>query len=265
MKHWRNCGTACPISCETRNRPPGLCDSRCVPGCFCKIPYILETAINWQQQPVRCILPAQCPLLGTAGGSIVALPIVPIDLGGGGGYVQQPSNCDDPLKEFRACGSACAPGCGAGRNERVCAPQCVAGCFCRHPYILADANDRRSACVLEQQCGPVRGDGDQQPDQQSCNDPRKEWSTCGSTCPRSCLNLEPTCDSQHCVQVITHISYSDHLHFPGLFLSRTICPGRSIRSYVTMCSTQRVYRSKSLLRCAKRISIVRIVVSDRLQ
>lgn len=42
LKEYSLCGSACPISCATRTVPQNECTERCVAGCFCRIPYILE-------------------------------------------------------------------------------------------------------------------------------------------------------------------------------------------------------------------------------
>uniref|UniRef100_A0A914VTS1 Thyroglobulin type-1 domain-containing protein n=1 Tax=Plectus sambesii TaxID=2011161 RepID=A0A914VTS1_9BILA len=174
-KQYNLCGTACPIGCNNQANPQGLCDTRCVSGCFCRPPYIFQNSGLWQTS--QCVLPQECPattgFIGSPGGS-----------------------CPDIQKEFRSCGSACPPGCN-NLTPNVCSLQCVANCFCRAPYILEDANNINSRCVLPQQC-PNTGIsliGATSQFSGTCSDLRKEYSTCGTSCAKSCNNLNPICTS----------------------------------------------------------------------
>ncbi|XP_040277676.1 chymotrypsin-elastase inhibitor ixodidin-like [Bufo bufo] len=53
---WENCGTACPKNCELLRSGPIPCTLNCVPGCYCKSPYIF---LSGNSGP--CILPKKCP------------------------------------------------------------------------------------------------------------------------------------------------------------------------------------------------------------
>ncbi|VDM45136.1 unnamed protein product [Toxocara canis] len=224
LREYLACGPACPISCATRNIPRELCNKKCKPGCFCKIPYIVENDAD----PInsRCILPAQCAHV-ISSSERLSSPLAPIEFEHVS-VVQpldpnavQPSShsveyvmpnvlryidpydnwpsahtqvfqCIDPLKNFQACGSACPVGCNS-RIGGLCSERCVSGCFCRSPYILQDANNLNSGCLLPQQCSAYTSN------QQTCSDPRKQWTSCFSVhCARSCANPVAACSSHDC-------------------------------------------------------------------
>ncbi|VDD87624.1 unnamed protein product [Enterobius vermicularis] len=221
LKEYSLCGSACPISCATRTVPQNECTERCVAGCFCRIPYILENGRDPQNS--RCILPAQCPLDITiqpskypsdfqTSNSVTQpnrtpnfqVPIrdfrFPISIN----YFNPPAHyntlsanvrgypCTDPLKNFLICGSSCPVGCN-NRVAKTCGTQCESGCFCRPPYILKDASNLNSGCVLPEKCPAV------QVPQQTCVDPRKQWVSCqSSNCNPSCSNPTGTCQMMSC-------------------------------------------------------------------
>ncbi|EFO14325.1 hypothetical protein LOAG_14197, partial [Loa loa] len=109
--------------------------------------------------------------------------------------ITQPTvmRCSDPLKNFHICGSGCPAGCN-NQMAGFCGTQCVAGCFCRNSYILQDAYNLNSRCVLPHQCQSLAVQ-----QQQICSDPRKEWTHCFSyECVRSCSNPEAKCTSNDC-------------------------------------------------------------------
>ncbi len=63
--------------------------------------------------------------------------------------------CADWKKDFKSCGSACPPLCQDPSGSRPCARQCIAGCFCRNPYVLSDGDNRDSSCIAQNQCPRV--------------------------------------------------------------------------------------------------------------
>ncbi|CAI5451002.1 unnamed protein product [Caenorhabditis angaria] len=215
-RQYQTCGSACPISCETRNTP--RCESeRCVTGCFCKIPYILENAGDPLHS--RCILPSECP----ANIDLNIPPTMDIAqqylarnpaafLKNMNSYPTSPSplistpnnHCSDPLKNYLNCGSKCAASCDRPLSQAAsldCALSCVAGCFCRLPYVLLDSTNPNSTCILPQLCPRKSIPPSIVPTQsQSCLDPRKEWSQCAAKqCARSCLNPVGRCSPDTCI------------------------------------------------------------------
>uniref|UniRef100_A0A0N5AM31 Thyroglobulin type-1 domain-containing protein n=1 Tax=Syphacia muris TaxID=451379 RepID=A0A0N5AM31_9BILA len=195
LKQYNSCGSACPISCATINVPPNRCVEVCKPGCFCKIPYVLED----DNDPINsrsCVLPAQCQFNSMR--ILNQLPDNKVDP-----RLTNPSNLSTitlpqlqnsfhPLKSFLSCGSPCPAACNS-RNSFRCEGKCISGCFCRTPYILSDSSNLNSRCVLPQNCptnAPVR---------RTCSDPRKEWISCYSVyCTPSCNNLEGNCKTLTC-------------------------------------------------------------------
>uniref|UniRef100_A0A9J2Q5D4 Thyroglobulin type-1 domain-containing protein n=1 Tax=Ascaris lumbricoides TaxID=6252 RepID=A0A9J2Q5D4_ASCLU len=166
LREYKACGSACPISCGNRNIPRELCNEKCISGCFCKIPYIIENDADPANSSSSSVHP----------------------------HVIQ---CSDPLKNFQVCGSSCPAGCN-NRLGGSCSGRCMAGCFCRSPYILQDANNHNSECVLPRQCSTYISS------QQTCSDPRKQWISCFSlNCARSCANPTAKCSSADCTSGCT--------------------------------------------------------------
>ncbi|CAI4222658.1 unnamed protein product [Auanema sp. JU1783] len=209
-REYQGCGSSCPISCQTRNNP--RCHERCVTGCFCRVPFILENS----EDPLnsKCILASECPPV---------VPILPVNQHSmRDSYSQFPiianektynpyaqyypahssteiavipntNRCADSLKNYLSCGTKCPVGCNAVSPSVSCTLDCVPGCFCHAPYILIDASDHQSACVLPQNCPRVDSS------HHTCADPRKEYSVCGAgSCARSCSNLLGRCESSQC-------------------------------------------------------------------
>ena len=52
-KVYKECGTACPITCENINDPPVVCPAMCVSGCFCPRGTV--------EHGKKCVKPAECP------------------------------------------------------------------------------------------------------------------------------------------------------------------------------------------------------------
>ncbi|XP_041425696.1 venom peptide SjAPI-2-like [Xenopus laevis] len=52
---WDGCGTACPLNCQNFRNPPLGCIEICVPGCFCKKPYVFLSGKSG-----LCVLPRHC-------------------------------------------------------------------------------------------------------------------------------------------------------------------------------------------------------------
>ncbi|PAV71948.1 hypothetical protein WR25_16653 [Diploscapter pachys] len=62
------------------------------------------------------------------------------------------ARCADPRRQYHSCGSACPISCD-NRNQPRCGEHCVAGCFCKLPYILLDdENPLTSRCILPAEC-----------------------------------------------------------------------------------------------------------------
>ncbi|KJH49643.1 copper/zinc superoxide dismutase [Dictyocaulus viviparus] len=205
-RQYHSCGSACPVSCANRNSP--RCHESCVSGCFCRIPYVLENGNDPLHS--RCILPSQCPFVTTSGyemntGSIRA--VIPFSnknwlrkasseiypTPGTPTLLPDSNQCSDPLKNYLNCGSSCPVGCNNLIPSTTCSLACVSGCFCRTPYILTDANDPQSGCVLPSHCPRNSSTAG------TCADPRKVWTSCGALqCARSCTNPLGRCEAGVC-------------------------------------------------------------------
>ncbi|GMR56725.1 hypothetical protein PMAYCL1PPCAC_26920, partial [Pristionchus mayeri] len=187
-RQYLTCGSACPISCDSRNSP--RCIERCVSGCFCRIPYILEHETDPLHS--RCILPAECPLSPPP--PLSPLPPGPVTIIHTTPMVPMPTpmsgnRCSDPLKNFLTCGSSCPRSCP--NMQPACESSCTQGCFCRSPYVLLNGPD--SSCVLPALCPPAEGS------RKTCADPRMEWSECGANeCAHSCRQPHGGCLSGKC-------------------------------------------------------------------
>uniref|UniRef100_A0A915EDY6 Thyroglobulin type-1 domain-containing protein n=1 Tax=Ditylenchus dipsaci TaxID=166011 RepID=A0A915EDY6_9BILA len=199
LREYKPCGSSCPISCATRTRPK-CANDECQRGCFCRLPYVILDMHN--PFTSRCVLPAECPMLpfttdlNTWHGGFFPGLTTPQQHNQDTRSLMLPKNslqdkCSDPLKNFQSCGSACPSACGQLRTPD-CPVQCVAGCFCRAPYVLKEASDPNSGCILPQHCPEFREDSD-------CNEPNQIWSACVSKkCPRSCEEWLPFCQPDDC-------------------------------------------------------------------
>jgi hypothetical protein len=54
LEEYQECGTACPTTCENRNKGPVACIAMCKTGCFCKSPYIRSELSG------QCVLTRDC-------------------------------------------------------------------------------------------------------------------------------------------------------------------------------------------------------------
>uniref|UniRef100_A0A8R1XXV0 Thyroglobulin type-1 domain-containing protein n=1 Tax=Onchocerca volvulus TaxID=6282 RepID=A0A8R1XXV0_ONCVO len=201
LREYKTCGPACPISCSSESEKCRT--ERCVEGCFCKVPYILENSTDPLRS--RCILSIYCPPLARDNSSmnstihLTAMASMTPKFHLFPEHYEDSTNqpttteCSDPLKNFQICGSGCPGGCN-NQIAGFCGTQCIAGCFCRNPYILQDAYNLNSQCVLPHQCQSSIIN-----QQQICSDPRKEWTRCFSyECARSCSNPKATCTTDDC-------------------------------------------------------------------
>lgn len=46
--------------------------------------------------------------------------------------------CNDPMREFKFCGSTCPVTCATRNYPRCAQDKCISGCFCRLPYVVLD-------------------------------------------------------------------------------------------------------------------------------
>uniref|UniRef100_A0A0K0FFA0 Thyroglobulin type-1 domain-containing protein n=1 Tax=Strongyloides venezuelensis TaxID=75913 RepID=A0A0K0FFA0_STRVS len=261
-KEFHVCGSSCPISCANRLQPK--CQStRCIPGCYCKIPYVFENESDLQNS--KCILPSECPLLNDRQKSMIGLSPL---LGNTNPLVENPSilmqsknineQCSDPLKNFQSCGTYCPVGCN--NLNPHCPNQCVPGCFCRAPYILKDSNNQNSECILPGECQnlPIIRNGqgirvlpssmikNSQDNYQfstinnlpnpslslllCSQDPKRMWTSCGGSllCSASCRNPGgEACDNKHCVPGCTcrpPYVLLDHTDPQSQCVVRDLCP-----------------------------------------
>ncbi|VDO90091.1 unnamed protein product [Haemonchus placei] len=206
-RQYHSCGSACPISCATRNAP--RCQESCVSGCFCRIPYVLENGNDPLHSSLFFLQKTLIEFYPTPGAATV-LP--------------DTNHCSDPLKNYLNCGTKCPGGlyilykrfadyeghlelyklinfeedtpiiisihyfpvgCNDLNPSTTCSLACVSGCFCRSPYILLDAKDPQSSCVLPLHCPRTTSPTG------TCADPRKE-------CARSCTNPLGRCEAGLC-------------------------------------------------------------------
>uniref|UniRef100_A0A183C9R6 Thyroglobulin type-1 domain-containing protein n=1 Tax=Globodera pallida TaxID=36090 RepID=A0A183C9R6_GLOPA len=182
LKNFQSCGSACPVGCgrvHADGRWEG-CSAKCVSGCFCRVPFLLRDPSN-PDSP--CVLPQQCPPPSTSVPPPSAGP--PSLLGG--------RLC--PLSEnktltscfSRKCSLSCAD-LSPDASRPPCVPDdCLPGCQCQLPTVVKDKSTAVWECILPENC-PEKNSPQQQPT--SCGDPRKEFLTCGSSCPLGCDRLD---------------------------------------------------------------------------
>uniref|UniRef100_A0A182NIS5 TIL domain-containing protein n=1 Tax=Anopheles dirus TaxID=7168 RepID=A0A182NIS5_9DIPT len=110
---YKECGTACPETCETPDNSGLACTKQCVAGCFCKEGYVLN-------ESNECILRSSC----------YPLPY--------------PTECGENA-EYNECGTACPETCDTPfPNTKLCINKCVPGCFCKDGYVLNENGE----CIL---------------------------------------------------------------------------------------------------------------------
>ncbi|CAL1267801.1 unnamed protein product [Larinioides sclopetarius] len=98
------CGSACPLTCDSIGTPNVPCTLQCIKGCFCKPGYVRD-------RTGRCILPHFCPVVCGIN------------------------------EEFQECGTACPANCTNRLLHHSCPTTCVKGCFCR-PGFVRDQNGK---------------------------------------------------------------------------------------------------------------------------
>lgn len=205
------CGSSCPPSCAT---PNPSCAFQCSTGCFCKQGFVkLNDNPTSQCVPQsQCNNPGQCldenSQFSTCGSNCPPTcanpnPVCTFQCASGcfckQGYVKQNESptsqcilqtqcnsvgqCIDVNSQFSACGSNCPPSCT--NPNPSCTFQCASGCFCRQGYVKQNDNPN-SLCVLQNQCGSVS----------QCTDANSQFTNCGSNCPPSCTNQNPSCAFQ---------------------------------------------------------------------
>uniref|UniRef100_A0A158Q662 Thyroglobulin type-1 domain-containing protein n=1 Tax=Dracunculus medinensis TaxID=318479 RepID=A0A158Q662_DRAME len=180
LKNFQACGPACPLGCGSRVF--GNCIAQCVPGCFCRTPYILQDPSNVNS---RCILPqnchnsiisqqicsdprkhctrscknmnAHCAIEVCSPGCQCREPYVLLDYKDPNSRCVLPlectteNRCSNPLKEYQNCATSCPIGCD-NRKPKTCTP-CVSGCFCKQGYVFKNAlNWQESECVPINKC-----------------------------------------------------------------------------------------------------------------
>ncbi|XP_055930162.1 zonadhesin-like [Argiope bruennichi] len=190
---FKECGTACPHTCDDLGKPTAVCTLPCVKGCFCKPGYI-------KNREGKCILPNFCPVVcgeneefkecGTACPATCTNPNQPRDCPKTcvkgcfcrDGFVRDstgkcvllqfcPVIC--PKNEvFQECGTACQDTCDdLHKHTTICALKCIKGCFCKPGYV----RNREGNCILPNFCPIVCGENE-------------EFKECGTACPANCTH-----------------------------------------------------------------------------
>ncbi|XP_078511462.1 otogelin-like protein isoform X1 [Lissotriton helveticus] len=99
LKHYEECGTACPKNCKNWNTDGKCKDDACLAGCFCNEGLVLE-----YEDSEYCVAQDKCDSC--------------------------PENSD-----YRSCGVNCQPRCD-GYNTCWWSLRCFPGCICRQGYFL---------------------------------------------------------------------------------------------------------------------------------
>ncbi|KAL3113489.1 hypothetical protein niasHT_013599 [Heterodera trifolii] len=183
LKNFQHCGSACPVGCGSARAGArgGECSAQCVSGCFCRVPFLLRDPLDPFSD---CVFPRQCPPSPSPSS---VLPLL-------SATVPSPIGCaPSEFKSWTSCFSRkCSPSCAdfSLPLSSECVPDdCLPGCQCFSPAVVKDKSASVWQCILPKNC-PKR-DAQQQPNNQllSCEDPRKEFLSCGSSCPLGCAHL----------------------------------------------------------------------------
>lgn len=147
---YKECGTACPKTCENYQDTDHVCIDLCVKGCFCPDGQV-------RNEDGKCVFPQECE--------------------------EPPEECP-PGEVYNECGSACPLTCDNYKNpDRNCIAVCVKGCFCPPGKVRNSAGK----CVPPKQCD------------NKCNKKNEVYKTCG--CDEDCLsayNNRTLCDEEIC-------------------------------------------------------------------
>ncbi|KRZ87210.1 Cysteine-rich venom protein 6 [Trichinella sp. T8] len=187
-EEYRACGSACPESCESiKDLAPHACPAMCVPGCFCKFPFVHFFVCGPNEIYKQCgtACPATCEepnpscslicasgcfcldgLVRTRDGKCVKLEECPAN---------DKMECNND-EEFDECGTACPLTCDTIKKDmpQTCTKQCVAGCFCRGDLV----RDPGGRCVARDMCEDLGVCG-----------LNEQFAECGSSCPPTCRSL----------------------------------------------------------------------------
>ncbi|KAI3422236.1 hypothetical protein GPALN_012766 [Globodera pallida] len=182
LKNFQSCGSACPVGCgraHADGRWEG-CSAKCVSGCFCRVPFLLRDPSD-PDSP--CVLPQQCPPPSTSVPPPSAGPPSLLD----GRLCPSSENKTLTSCFSRKCSLSCAD-LSPDASRPPCVPDdCLPGCQCQLPTVVKDKSTAVWECILPENC-PEKNSPQQQPT--SCGDPRKEFLTCGSSCPLGCDRLD---------------------------------------------------------------------------
>ncbi|XP_023214658.1 von Willebrand factor-like, partial [Centruroides sculpturatus] len=114
-EEFKNCGTACPITCKNYDNPPKFCTYQCVRGCFCKKGY-------YRASDGSCVSKEDYFYF---------------------------TGCDRENEQLLECGTACPITCENYDNPpKFCTLQCIYGCFCKKGYYRASDG----SCVSKEDC-----------------------------------------------------------------------------------------------------------------
>lgn len=193
---YTDCGTACPLSCNSPSNQP--CTLQCVPGCFCENGYVRDDRGN-------CILPEDCPQQKCLkkhekydGCNAHENCQHTCDKPMGGkcprkcysgciceaGFLRDAqwdcipkSDCPKPIckknnEERSECGvSICEATCDDPDKPFHCKAPCFPGCGCKSGFV----RDSNRNCIPLDQCPKP-----------SCTKPHEFYTDCGTACPLSC-------------------------------------------------------------------------------
>ncbi|KAG7309637.1 hypothetical protein JYU34_004115 [Plutella xylostella] len=226
-QEFNSCGSACELTCDNYNNPPGFCTFQCVAKCFCK-DGLVRASDGSCVLPQDCSLQPQCKENEVYSDCKIIRPPQTCDsiytqyqpcedcqcspgCNCKDGYLRNgtmddlciPSeSCPPPSpscadkEQYKSCGTACELTCDNYKDAPLdCTKQCVEKCFCQDGLVRASDG----TCVLPENCPPS----------QAAECPINEiFTNCTyNKCQKTCSDLEyhiacrppPNCYEPGCV------------------------------------------------------------------